>query len=82
MRFPIPEHYNDWADWGSALIRKLIASQRPVNAPLVLPVYTASTLPAANQDGMMVMLSGTTGTDIPVYSLATSWRRVDDATEV
>lgn len=76
MIVPAPDLHEDWRSWANAL--RSVLSERPTARQaggVVLPTHFSTSLPSAEQDGMLIWVSDLSRV---AYSLSGRWRKIDD----
>ena len=78
--FPQPSMHKTWEEWAEKLVQALETS--PDLRPLLLPVYSISTLPKAVPQGQLIFVSDDFEGNIVAYADGTVWRRISDMEEI
>lgn len=74
MLLPLPQMYNEWKTWATALVKFLMAEKIDVG----LKNFSVSALPSATPAGQMIFVSDEAGGAVVAFSDGSDWRRVTD----
>lgn len=76
---PVPQLYQDWKKWASALVQQLSLRQPQ---SVVLTEFLVANLPNVSPGGQIIFVPDEAGGPVMAYSDGTDWRRVSDGAVV